>query len=86
MSVVELALVAVGLSMDAFAVAICKGLGMARLNLRQAALIAVFFGGFQALMPIAGYVLGAQFAGLIEPIDHWVAYYEIGRASCRERV
>lgn len=74
MSVVELALVAVGLSMDAFAVAICKGLGMARLNLRQAALIAVFFGGFQALMPIAGYVLGAQFAGLIEPIDHWVAF------------
>ena len=74
MSVVELALVAVGLSMDAFAVAICKGLGMARLNLRQAALIAVFFGGFQALMPIAGYVLGAQFAGLIEPIYHWVAF------------
>ena len=74
MDVVELALVAVGLSMDAFAVAICKGLGMARLNLRQVAPIALFFGGFQALMPIVGYALGAQFAGLIEPIDHWVAF------------
>ena len=54
MGFVELFLIAVGLSMDAFAVSICKGLGMARLDLRQATIIALFFGGFQALMPLLG--------------------------------
>ncbi len=71
---VELMLVAVGLSMDACAVAICKGLAMPRLNIRHALVIALFFGGFQALMPLIGYVLGAQFQTLIAPIDHWIAF------------
>lgn len=74
MGIVELLLIAVGLSMDAFAVSICRGLGMRRLNLRTAAVLALFFGGFQALMPLAGWALGSQFMWLIEPVDHWVAF------------
>ena len=64
MGFLELLLIGVGLSMDAFAVAVCQGLCMPKLNLRYAAVIALFFGGFQALMPYAGWLLGAQFAGL----------------------
>lgn len=74
MSLFELFLVAVGLSMDAFAVAICKGLGMKKLDMRQALVIGLFFGGFQALMPTIGWFLGAQFASLVTPIDHWIAF------------
>ena len=74
LGIVELLLIAVGLSMDAFAVSICRGLGMRRLNLRTAAVLALFFGGFQALMPLAGWALGSQFMWLIEPVDHWVAF------------
>ena len=73
MGLVELFLIAVGLSMDAFAVAVCKGLGMRRLDVRQAVVIALFFGGFQALMPLAGWALGAQFEKFITPVDHWIA-------------
>jgi putative Mn2+ efflux pump MntP len=71
---VEIALIGVGLSMDAFAVAICKGLGMKRVNMRHALVIALFFGGFQALMPFLGWALGTQFASLVEPVDHWIAF------------
>lgn len=71
---VELFLIGVGLSMDAFAVSICKGLGMSRLNMRQAAVISLFFGGFQALMPLIGWVLGSQLTDFITPIDHWIAF------------
>lgn len=74
MSLFELFLIAVGLSMDAFAVAICKGLGMKKLDMRQALVIGLFFGGFQALMPTIGWFLGAQFAPLVTPIDHWIAF------------
>ncbi|MEF2593224.1 MAG: manganese efflux pump MntP family protein [Eggerthellaceae bacterium] len=74
MGIVELALIAVGLSMDAFAVSVCKGLGMKRLNMRQAFVIALFFGGFQALMPVIGWALGTGFQALITPIDHWIAF------------
>ena len=74
MGIVELLLIAVGLSMDAFAVSICRGLGMRRLNLRTAAVLALFFGGFQGLMPLIGWALGSQFMWLIEPVDHWVAF------------
>ena len=74
MGFVELFLIGVGLSMDAFAVAICKGLGMKRLNLRHALVIALYFGGFQALMPFLGWLLGAQFQQLIAPIDHWIVF------------
>lgn len=71
---IELFLIGVGLSMDAFAVSICKGLGMSRLNMRQAVVISLFFGGFQALMPLVGWALGSQLADLITPIDHWIAF------------
>ncbi len=70
----ELLLIAVGLSMDAFAVALCKGLCMKKLNLRQGAVIALFFGGFQLLMPLLGWVLGRQFERFITPVDHWIAF------------
>lgn len=74
MGIVELALIGVGLSMDAFAVSICKGLGMKRLRLGQALVIALFFGGFQALMPLLGWFLGSGFQSFIEPVDHWIAF------------
>ena len=71
---VELFLIGVGLSMDAFVVSICKGLGMSRLNMRQAAVISLFFGGFQAFMPLIGWALGSQLTDFITPIDHWIAF------------
>ena len=74
MGLVELFLLAVGLSMDAFAVSICKGLGMKRLNMEQALVIGLFFGGFQALMPLIGWALGTQLDDFITPIDHWIAF------------
>lgn len=74
MGIVELLLIAVGLSMDAFAVSICKGLGMKKVNLKVAFVLALFFGGFQALMPLIGWALGNQFLWLISPIDHWIAF------------
>ena len=74
MGVFDLFLIGVGLSMDAFAVAICKGLGMHRINYRHTFVIALFFGGFQALMPLIGYFLGSYLADLVNPIDHWIAF------------
>ncbi len=74
MSLWELLLLAVGLSMDAFAVSICKGLAMKRANLKGALTCGVWFGGFQALMPLIGFFLGAMFATAIEAFDHWVAF------------
>lgn len=73
MSFFELFLIGIGLSMDAFAVAVCQGLCMPKLNLRQGGVIALFFGGFQALMPLIGWFLGAQFADQIKSVDHWIA-------------
>ena len=74
----ELFLIGVGLSMDAFAVSICKGLGMARLRWRQGLLVGVFFGGFQALMPLIGWALGRQFEAYITSVDHWIAFLLLG--------
>lgn len=71
----ELLLIAVGLSMDAFAVAVCKGLKMRRLDIGKTAVIALFFGGFQALMPLLGWALGKQFEHYITSIDHWIAFF-----------
>ena len=70
----ELFLIGIGLSMDAFAVAICKGLGMERINKRDTLLLALFFGGFQALMPLIGWFLGTQFESYITAVDHWIAF------------
>lgn len=74
MSFFELFLLAVGLSMDAFAVSICEGLSMKKLNLKRAGILALFFGGFQAGMPLLGYLLGKNFQQYITSIDHWVAF------------
>lgn len=74
MGLIELFLTGVGLSMDAFAVAVCKGLGMRRINMRHAFVIALFFGVFQALMPLIGWALGSQFATFVEPVGHWIAF------------
>ena len=74
MGLAELFFVAVGLSMDAFAVAVGKGLGMRRLDMRHAAIIALFFGGFQALMPVLGWLLGSAFAQYVAALDHWIAF------------
>ena len=74
MGIVELLLIAVGLSMDAFAVAIGKGLSMKRLSLAQAGVIAVFFGGFQALMPALGWLVGAQLERFVAAASGWIAF------------
>lgn len=74
MSILELFLVAVGLSMDAFAVSICKGLSMKKMSWKNAAIAGAYFGGFQAGMPLIGYLLGSGFKGVINQIDHWVAF------------
>lgn len=74
MGIVELTLMGVGLAMDAFAVSICKGLCMREVNKKQCFIIALFFGGFQALMPFLGWLLGSQFANKISAIDHWIAF------------
>lgn len=75
---VELFLLGVGLSMDAFAVSVCKGLGMRKLNKKQALIIGLYFGGFQALMPLIGWLLGSQFQQYITSIDHWIAFILLG--------
>ena len=71
-------LIGVGLSMDAFAASICKGLAMGRIRWRQGMVIALLFGGFQALMPLLGWALGRQFEGYITSIDHWIAFLLLG--------
>ena len=78
MSFVSLLLLAVGLSMDAFAVAVCKGLATRELKWKHLVIVGLWFGGFQALMPTIGYFLGAMFADYITAIDHWVAFILLG--------
>jgi len=75
---IELLLLAVGLSMDAFAVSICKGLSVKEVRPRHAALAGLYFGGFQFLMPLLGYLLGSRFESLITSVDHWVAFILLG--------
>lgn len=74
MNILDLLLIGVGLSMDAFAVSICKGLSVPKIKLKHAFLVGIWFGGFQALMPAIGFFLGSQFASLITSIDHWIAF------------
>lgn len=78
MSIWELLLLALGLSMDAFAVSVCKGLSVKRAGLKQGALCGAWFGGFQALMPLIGFFLGSLFAQAIEAFDHWIAFVLLG--------
>ena len=89
MSYLELFVIAVGLSMDAFAVSICKGLSVRRLKPRHNLICGLYFGGFQALMPVIGWLLGRQFESLIKSIDHWIAFallVLIGANMIREAV
>lgn len=74
MSFIELFLIAVGLSMDAFAVSVCKGLSVKRLSPKHALIVGIYFGGFQFLMPVIGYLLGFRFEHIITNIDHWIAF------------
>ena len=78
MDLLTLFTLAVGLSMDAFAVSICKGLAMRRITLGKAAVVGLWFGGFQAGMPFLGYLLGVQFRDRITAIDHWIAFVLLG--------
>ncbi len=74
MSLVEIILLAVSLSMDAFAVALCKGLALKKINIKSCVIVGLWFGAFQALMPMVGYFLGSTFADKITSIDHWIAF------------
>ncbi len=74
MSLLELFIMAVGLSMDAMAVAVCKGLSVRTLKVRHALITGLYFGGFQALMPLIGYFLGRQFEAYVTSFDHWIAF------------
>lgn len=74
MGILESLVIAIALSMDAFAVAVCKGLSIKNINYKHAIVIGCFFGGFQALMPFIGYTLGIQFEHYITAIDHWIAF------------
>ena len=74
MSIIEILLLAVSLSMDAFAVALCKGLALKKINLKSCAIVGLWFGAFQGLMPMIGYFLGSTFADKITSIDHWIAF------------
>ena len=74
MGLVELLILAIGLSMDAFAVAICKGLAVKRADLKHSVITGIWFGGFQALMPLIGYFLGSAFEKYVTAIDHYIAF------------
>lgn len=78
MGIIEILLLGVSLSMDAFAVSICKGLAMKKINWKKAIIIGLYFGIFQALMPVIGYFLGSAFESLVTNIDHWIAFVLLG--------
>lgn len=78
MSLFSLFTIALGLSMDAFAVAICKGLAMNKITFRKSLIVGLWFGGFQGLMPLIGFFLGVQFQSHITSIDHWIAFILLG--------
>ena len=74
MTIWELIIIAIGLSMDAFAVAVCKGLAVRKVDYKHSAIVGAYFGGFQAFMPIIGFLVGMQFQEMITAIDHWIAF------------
>ena len=78
MGIVELFLIAVGLSMDAFAVSVCKGLSLGEIKKKHMCIAGLWFGGFQALMPLIGYLAGVSFAELVGTVDHWIAFVLLG--------
>ena len=78
MGIAEIMIIAIGVSMDAFAVSLCKGLSISRLKGRHVGSVALWFGGFQALMPLVGYLLGVSFADFVSDVDHWIAFILLG--------
>jgi len=74
MELTEIILISIALGMDAFAVAICKGLSLKKMNWKKAIIIGLYFGGFQALMPMIGFCLGNHFEAIVTSIDHWIAF------------
>ena len=78
MSLWELLVIAVGLSMDAFAVSVCKGLSVQKVKPKHYLTVAAYFGGFQALMPLLGYLLGVRFEAMVANVDHWIAFVLLG--------
>ncbi len=74
MELFEIIVIAIGLAMDAFAVSVCKGLSMKKIDWKKAIIIAVYFGAFQALMPVLGYFLGSSFSAFVQKVDHWIAF------------
>lgn len=78
MGIFELLLLSIGLGMDAFAVSVCKGISMKKMDWKKACIIGLYFGGFQALMPVIGYFFGTSFQSIITNIDHWVAFVLLG--------
>lgn len=78
MGIIELIILSIGLAMDAFAVAICKGLSMAKMSWKKACVVGAYFGIFQAGMPLVGYLLGVSFQDKITSIDHWIAFILLG--------
>ena len=84
MTYLDLFLIGIGLSMDAFAVSICKGLSVRKLKLSHALLCGIYFGGFQALMPTLGYFLGSTFSSLISQVGYWVAFILLALIGFRE--
>ncbi len=78
MGLFDLILLALGVSMDAFAVSICKGLSVKKAGIKEKVTCGLWFGGFQALMPLIGFLLGALFAAAIEAVDHWIAFALLG--------
>ena len=74
MGLIEIIFIGIGLAMDAFAVSVCKGLSMKKINWKNAIIIAIYFGIFQALMPVVGYFLGTAFSSIVESVDHWIAF------------
>ena len=74
MGIIELILLSIGLGMDAFTVSVCKGISMKKMNWKKACIIGLYFGGFQAIMPVIGYFFGSSFESIITNIDHWIAF------------
>ena len=74
MGIIELILLSIGLGMDAFAVSVCKGISMKKMNWKKACIIGLYFGGFQAIMTVIGYFFGSSFESIITNIDHWIAF------------
>lgn len=78
MDLVSIVLISVGLAMDAFAVAVCKGLSMKKIDIKKVIIIGLYFGVFQGLMPAIGYLLGVNFSAIVESVDHWIAFILLG--------